>query len=112
MDNKEIMSSFSREEKSVIFESMLSTWEVISQDVSEKYLSVPHIIDMIFDASYILSFAPSREMDSWLYEKICKSYHLGFRDWAIKSWRKGFGQDVWASSQNYVDIFDYVTSGS
>lgn len=22
----------------------------------------------------------------------------------------GFGQDVWASSQNYVDIFDYVTS--
>ena len=22
----------------------------------------------------------------------------------------GFGQDVWASSQNYVDLFDYVTS--
>jgi len=86
------MEKFSQEEKEVIFESMLETWSNIEPEI--KVMGYPKnstgdIIDSIFDASYIVTFSSYESMNEDLYEKIIENYRNGFRNWAIRSWKRG-----------------------
>jgi len=87
---------FQPEEKSIIFQAMCETWGNIADDAmsiedarGRKIPATPaNIVDIVFDAGYMVTFGKRSGMTQELYNRIIENYLPTVRDWAIKAWRK------------------------